>query len=89
LPDGVRVQIPLDYDIDQLATRLRRQAVVHVCSRDFPREAIFFPAVACRRLIEAEGYLYSPERRRSPSRGRRHQVFQRDLSDTQSGWSIS
>jgi hypothetical protein len=39
---GVRVPIPLGYRIDQLATRLRRKAEVHFCSRDFRREEIVF-----------------------------------------------
>ena len=69
---------PHHYDIDQLATRLRRKVEVHVCSRDFPREAIVFlewsPAarpigqkVVCIRQNGGGALL-----------GRRHQRFQRD-----------
>jgi hypothetical protein len=88
-PMGLHVRIPLDYDIDQLATRLRRKAEVHVCSRDFPRDAIVLLVIDCR----------------APDRGRRLSVFARTaeelfsgqaasavsarLSDTQRGWRIS
>jgi hypothetical protein len=50
---------PHNYDIDQLATRLRRKVEVHVCSRDFHREAIVFLVIDCR----------------GPDRGRRLFVF--------------
>ena len=73
----MHLRIPLNYDTDQLATGLRREAVVHVCSRDFPREAIVFlewsPAarpigqkVVCIRQNGGGALL-----------GRRHQRFQR------------
>jgi hypothetical protein len=40
----VHIRIPPDYDIDQFATRLQREAVVHVCSRDFLCEMIRLPS---------------------------------------------
>jgi hypothetical protein len=45
---GIHVRIPLDYHTDRLVTRLQHQAVVYVCSRDSPREAVAFLVVACR-----------------------------------------
>jgi hypothetical protein len=69
----VHVRIPLNYDLDQLATRLWREAMVHVCSRDFPREAIVFLVVACR----------------APDRGRRLFVFARIAEEPFSAGGIS
>jgi hypothetical protein len=69
----VHVRIPLNYDIDQLATRLRREEVLHVCSGDFPREAIVFLVVACR----------------EPDRGRRLFVFARTAEEPFSAGGIS
>ena len=48
VPMWVLVPIPLGYDIGQLATGLWREAVVHVCLRDFPRDAMVFLGAACR-----------------------------------------
>ena len=66
----------LIYDIHrQLATRLRRKAEVHVCSRDFPRDALMrLPLVIdCR----------------APDRGRRLFVFVRTTEDPFSAGGIS
>jgi hypothetical protein len=43
LADGVRVRSSLGYDLDQLATGLRR-----ACARDFPRGTIVFLVIDCR-----------------------------------------
>jgi hypothetical protein len=73
-PMGLHVRIPLDYDIHQLATRLRRQAEVHDCSRDFPRDANRPPLVIdCR----------------APDRGRRLFVFARTAEEPFSAGGIS
>ena len=69
----MHLRIPLNYDIDQLATGLRREAVVHVCSRDFPREAIVFLVIDCR----------------GPDRGRRLFVFARTAEEPFSAGGIS
>ena len=70
---GVHVRISLNYDIDQLATRLPREAVIHLCSRDFPREALVFLVVTCR----------------APDRGRRLFVFARTAEEPFSAGGIS
>ena len=69
----MHLRIPLNYDIDQLATGLRREAVVHVCSRDFPREAIVFLVIDCR----------------GPDRGRRLFVFARTAEELFSASGIT
>ena len=58
---------------DEFTTRLRREAVVHVCSRDFPGEAIVFLVVTCR----------------APDRGRRLFVFARTVGKPFSAGGIS
>ena len=73
LADGAHVRSPLDYDIDELTTRLRREAVVHVCSPDFPGEASVFLVVACR----------------APDRGRSLFVFGRTAEEPFSAGGIS
>jgi hypothetical protein len=73
LADGAHVRSPLDYDIDELTTRLWPEAVVHVCSRDFPGEAIVFLVVICR----------------APDRGRRLFVFARTAGKPFSAGGIS
>ena len=60
-------------DIDGLTTRLRREAVVHVCSPDFPGEASVFLVVACR----------------APDRGRSLFVFGRTAEEPFSAGGIS
>jgi hypothetical protein len=48
-PMGCMYGFRLILDIAQLSTGLRREAVIHLCSRDFPREATVFLAVAMPR----------------------------------------
>jgi hypothetical protein len=71
---GVHVRTPLDYDIDELTTRLRREAVVlHVCAPDFPGEASVSLGVACR----------------APDRGRSLFLFGRTAEEPFSAGGIS
>ena len=70
---GVHVRTPLDYDIDESHNTSGREAVVHVCSPDFPGEASVFLVVACR----------------APDRGRRLFVFARIAEEPFSAGGIS
>jgi hypothetical protein len=88
LPMGVRVTIPLGYDIGQLATGLWREAVVHVCLRDFPRDAMVFLGVACRALDRGRRLFVFARTAEAPSRQAASEVSMR-LSGTRRSWSLS
>jgi hypothetical protein len=78
---GLHVRIPLDYDIDQLATRLRRKAEVHDCSRDLPRDAIVLLVIDCR-APDRGRWLFAFARTAEALLGAESAVSTR-LSDTQ------
>jgi len=77
LADGAHVRSPLDYDIDELTTRLWPEAVVHVCSRDFPGEAIVFLVVTCRAPDRGQEVVCIRRNGWKAFLGRRHQRIQR------------
>ena len=86
VPMWVRVPIPLGYDIGQLATGLWREAVAHVCLRDFPRDAMVFLGAVCRALDRGRRLFVFARTAEAPSR--QASVVSMRLSGTRRSWSL-
>jgi hypothetical protein len=86
---GLRVPIPLGYHIGQLATGLRRAAVVHVCLRDFPRDTMVFLGVACRAARSRQKVVCIRQNGGGAFSAGGISGFNERLSDTRRSWSLS